>query len=168
MVDLKNINTHIPLQMLIAALLDSDSCTENGKVYRNYETWSPELCRVCVCDSGAVVCEDEVCEELSGCQMAVTPKGECCPVCSTHTTEPKAGKPLQLYLQYGDIIHLQLPFSWSLWGFQYNVFLYTAGDMITKLLAGKQIQLFLVNLWFEPNLLKLLLAAMLLTSGKNF
>lgn len=48
------------------------------------------------------------------------------------------------------------------------MFLYTAGDMITKLLAGKQIQLFLVNLWFEPNLLKLLLAAMLLTSGKNF
>lgn len=48
------------------------------------------------------------------------------------------------------------------------MFLYTAGDMITKLLAGKQIQLFLVNLWFEPNLLKLLLAAMLLTSGKTF
>lgn len=79
MVDLKNINTHIPLQMLIAALLDSDSCTENGKVYRNYETWSPELCRVCVCDSGAVVCEDEVCEELSGCQMAVTPKASVAP-----------------------------------------------------------------------------------------
>lgn len=82
--------------MLIAALLDSDSCTENGKTYSNNQIWSPELCRVCVCDMGAIMCEDEVCEELIGCQTAVTPEGECCPVCLTaataQSTNTKAGK----------------------------------------------------------------------------
>lgn len=82
--------------MLIAALLDSDGCTENGKVYSDNQIWSPESCRVCVCDMGTVVCEDEVCEELSDCQAAVTPEGECCPVCSTaaptHGTDTEAGK----------------------------------------------------------------------------
>lgn len=84
------------VQMLIAALLDSDSCTENGKVYSNNQIWSPESCRICVCDMGTVVCEDEVCEEQSDCQTAVTPEGECCPVCSTaaptHGTDTEAGK----------------------------------------------------------------------------
>lgn len=84
------------LQMFIAALLDSDSCSENGTVYFNYQMWSPEPCRVCVCDMGTVVCEDEVCEELSDCPTSVTPEGKCCPVCSTaappHSTDTKAGK----------------------------------------------------------------------------
>ncbi|TKS66386.1 Extracellular matrix protein FRAS1 [Collichthys lucidus] len=80
--------------MFIAAVLDSDSCAENGKVYRNNEIWSPESCRLCVCDMGTVVCEDEVCEELGDCQTAVTPEGECCPVCSAaappHNTDTGA------------------------------------------------------------------------------
>jgi len=80
----------------------TDSCTANGTVHSNNEIWSPEPCRTCMCDTGAVVCEDEVCEELSDCPMAVTPEGECCPVCSTaaptHTTDTKAGKWKRLLL----------------------------------------------------------------------
>uniref|UniRef100_A0A3Q1FGW6 VWFC domain-containing protein n=1 Tax=Acanthochromis polyacanthus TaxID=80966 RepID=A0A3Q1FGW6_9TELE len=62
---------------------DADTCTENGKVYANNDVWSPEPCKVCVCDSGTSVCEDVVCEDLGDCQKTVTPDGECCPVCLT-------------------------------------------------------------------------------------
>lgn len=84
------------LQMFTAALFDSDSCSENGTLYSNHHIWSPAPCRVCICDMGIVVCEDEVCEELIDCQTSVTPVGECCPVCSTaappHSTDTEAGK----------------------------------------------------------------------------
>ncbi|XP_037552723.1 cysteine-rich motor neuron 1 protein-like [Nematolebias whitei] len=60
-----------------------DSCTENGKVYANKEMWSPEPCRICMCDKGATICEDVVCEDLGNCQNTVIPEGECCPVCLT-------------------------------------------------------------------------------------
>lgn len=60
-----------------------DSCTENGKVYANKEMWNPEPCRICMCDKGATICEDVVCEDLGNCQNTVIPEGECCPVCLT-------------------------------------------------------------------------------------
>ncbi|XP_075333089.1 cysteine-rich motor neuron 1 protein-like [Odontesthes bonariensis] len=61
----------------------NDTCTENGKVYANKDMWSPEPCRVCVCDMGTTMCEDVVCEDLGDCQKTVIPEGECCPVCLT-------------------------------------------------------------------------------------
>ncbi|XP_008291781.1 collagen alpha-1(II) chain-like [Stegastes partitus] len=76
---------------------EADTCTENGKVYGNNDMWSPEPCKVCVCDSGTPVCEDVVCEDLGGCQKTVTPEGECCPVCLTAgstltpSTDPETG-----------------------------------------------------------------------------
>ncbi|KAG7236193.1 hypothetical protein INR49_001311 [Caranx melampygus] len=66
----------------------ADTCTENDKTYSNNQIWSPEPCRVCVCDTGTVVCEEVVCEELGDCQAAVTPEGECCPVCSAAAPPP--------------------------------------------------------------------------------
>lgn len=97
------------VNMLATAVLDSDSCEENGTVYSNNEIWQPELCRTCVCDSGLVVCEDEVCEELRDCRMVVFPKGECCPRCSastlTQTTNSGAGKlnRMTLFLYHRDL-----------------------------------------------------------------
>lgn len=89
------------VNMSAAAVLDSDGCKENGTVYSDNEIWRPALCRTCVCDSGLVVCEDEVCEELRGCQSVVFPKGECCPTCSTspptHTANSEAGKLTRLW-----------------------------------------------------------------------
>lgn len=41
-----------------------------------------------MCDTGTVVCEEVVCEELGDCQAAGAPEGECCPVCSTEAPRP--------------------------------------------------------------------------------
>ncbi|XP_042369378.1 collagen alpha-1(II) chain-like, partial [Plectropomus leopardus] len=67
-----------------------DSCSEDGKVYSNYEIWNPEPCRVCICDLGTVVCEDVVCEDVGDCETTETPEGECCPVCSAAALRPDA------------------------------------------------------------------------------
>jgi len=78
-------------------LFHEDTCTANGKVYANQDMWSPEPCRVCVCDMGTTMCEDVVCEELGDCQKTVIPEGECCPVCLTSastltpSTDPATG-----------------------------------------------------------------------------
>lgn len=61
-----------------------ETCTENGTIYYNNQMWAPEPCRVCVCDSGVVVCEELVCEELRDCETTEVPEGECCPVCSAN------------------------------------------------------------------------------------
>lgn len=73
---------------MVAVLFHEDTCTENGKTYSNNQIWSPEPCRICVCNTGTVVCEEVVCEELGGCQTTEVPEGECCPVCSTATPPP--------------------------------------------------------------------------------
>lgn len=71
-----------------AVLSHEDTCTENGTTYSNNQIWSPEPCRVCVCDMGTVVCEEVVCEELGDCETTEAPQGECCPVCSAATQQP--------------------------------------------------------------------------------
>lgn len=53
--------------------------------------WSPEPCRVCVCDKGTTMCEDVVCEDLGDCKKTMTPDGECCPVCLTAPSELTPG-----------------------------------------------------------------------------
>lgn len=72
----------------VAVLSHEDTCTENGKTYSRDQIWSPEPCRICVCDTGTVVCEEVVCEELRDCQTTEAPEGECCPVCSTAAPQP--------------------------------------------------------------------------------
>lgn len=88
-----------PLQHILTEFLfHEDTCTENGKVYADNDMWSPEPCRVCVCNKGTAMCEDVVCEDLGDCQKTVTPEGECCPVCLTAastlipSTDPATGK----------------------------------------------------------------------------
>lgn len=65
-----------------AVLFHKDSCSEDGKVYPNNQIWSPEPCRVCICDMGTVFCEDVVCEDVGDCKTTEIPEGECCPVCT--------------------------------------------------------------------------------------
>uniref|UniRef100_A0A8C6SFL8 VWFC domain-containing protein n=1 Tax=Neogobius melanostomus TaxID=47308 RepID=A0A8C6SFL8_9GOBI len=59
----------------------SENCTVDGQVHPHNAIWKPELCRVCVCDSGVTLCEEVQCEALAGCPELMTPPGECCPVC---------------------------------------------------------------------------------------
>lgn len=69
-------------------LFHEDTCMDNGEVYYDYEVWSPEPCRICMCDMGTAVCEEVVCEELRDCLTSEVPEGECCPVCSTEAPPP--------------------------------------------------------------------------------
>lgn len=62
---------------------DELSCTENGQVYTNRDIWKPEPCRICVCDSGTILCDEVQCDEVSNCAKVMIPEGECCPVCDT-------------------------------------------------------------------------------------
>lgn len=59
------------------------SCTVDGLVYKHNDIWKPEPCRVCVCDSGVAICDDVQCKLQDNCEKAVTPEGECCPVCES-------------------------------------------------------------------------------------
>uniref|UniRef100_A0A8C2WQD1 VWFC domain-containing protein n=1 Tax=Cyclopterus lumpus TaxID=8103 RepID=A0A8C2WQD1_CYCLU len=61
-------------------------------VHQHNNIWKPEPCRVCVCDNGVAVCDQVQCELLPGCEKAVTPDGECCPVCDSFASGPK-GEP---------------------------------------------------------------------------
>lgn len=71
---------------------DELSCTENGQVYTNRDIWKPEPCRICVCDSGTILCDEVQCDEVSNCGKVVIPEGECCPVCDT-THDSGNGRP---------------------------------------------------------------------------
>uniref|UniRef100_A0A8D0AW66 VWFC domain-containing protein n=1 Tax=Sander lucioperca TaxID=283035 RepID=A0A8D0AW66_SANLU len=88
------------------------TCTANGKAYSHHQTWSPEPCLICVCDTGTVECEEVVCEELSHCQTTEAPEGECCPVCSTAAPHPPPSTDNETgnkYLIFGradlDVVH---------------------------------------------------------------
>ncbi|KAA0708108.1 Collagen alpha-1(II) chain [Triplophysa tibetana] len=59
---------------------DPGSCMQDGQRYSDKDVWKPESCRVCVCDTGTVLCDEIVCEELKDCPKPEIPFGECCPV----------------------------------------------------------------------------------------
>uniref|UniRef100_A0A4W5LJC6 VWFC domain-containing protein n=1 Tax=Hucho hucho TaxID=62062 RepID=A0A4W5LJC6_9TELE len=62
---------------------DDAGCTVDGQVYTNRDIWKPEPCRICVCDSGSVLCDEIQCDELSNCEKVTIPEGECCPICQS-------------------------------------------------------------------------------------
>ncbi|TRY92254.1 hypothetical protein DNTS_029084 [Danionella cerebrum] len=53
---------------------DELSCTENGQVYTNRDIWKPEPCKICVCDSGTILCDEVQCDEVSNCANVVVPE----------------------------------------------------------------------------------------------
>lgn len=66
---------------LCLLLVPSGSCTQHGIKYNDKDVWKPERCQICVCDNGAVLCDEMICEEMADCPNAEVPFGECCPVC---------------------------------------------------------------------------------------
>lgn len=58
------------------------SCVQDGQRYNDKDVWKPEPCRICVCDTGTVLCDDIICEDMKDCLSPETPFGECCPICS--------------------------------------------------------------------------------------
>ncbi|CAG5979506.1 unnamed protein product [Menidia menidia] len=61
---------------------DAFSCIQDGERHKDKDVWKPEPCRICVCDTGMVLCDEIVCEELKDCPKPEIPFGQCCPICS--------------------------------------------------------------------------------------
>ncbi|OXB70406.1 UNVERIFIED_CONTAM: hypothetical protein H355_001010 [Colinus virginianus] len=56
-------------------------CVQDGQSYSDKDVWKPEPCQICVCDTGTVLCDEIICEELRDCPSPEIPFGECCPIC---------------------------------------------------------------------------------------
>lgn len=59
---------------------EAGSCLQNGQRYKDKDVWKPSSCRICVCDTGNVLCDDIICEDPD-CLNPEIPFGECCPIC---------------------------------------------------------------------------------------
>ncbi|MEQ2185154.1 Collagen alpha-1(II) chain [Goodea atripinnis] len=81
------------LLAVVRCQLDDDQeegtvCNVEGQRFYDKDIWKPEPCRICVCDTGAVLCDDIVCEELKDCPKPEIPFGECCPICPADQPPP--------------------------------------------------------------------------------
>lgn len=81
---------HLCLILTIISHTETDafSCIQDGQRYIDKDVWKPEPCRICVCDTGTVLCDEIVCEELKDCPKPEIPFGECCPICAADTSTP--------------------------------------------------------------------------------
>lgn len=70
---------------------------QDGQRYTDKDVWKPEPCRICVCDTGTVLCDEIVCEELKDCPNPEIPFGECCPICAAGQS-PSIGRNLFISL----------------------------------------------------------------------
>uniref|UniRef100_A0A803W2I6 VWFC domain-containing protein n=1 Tax=Ficedula albicollis TaxID=59894 RepID=A0A803W2I6_FICAL len=62
---------------------EETACTQNGQMYLNRDIWKPSPCQICVCDNGAILCDEILCQDLLECENPQVPPGECCPVSGT-------------------------------------------------------------------------------------
>ncbi|XP_051787400.1 collagen alpha-1(III) chain-like [Erpetoichthys calabaricus] len=66
------------------------TCTYESQTYANKDVWKPEPCQICVCDDGAVLCDEVICDdEPLDCPSPEIPEGECCPICPTGSPPTK-------------------------------------------------------------------------------
>lgn len=94
------------LTLLVAAVLrcqgqdaqEAGGCLQDGQRYRDKDVWKPSSCRICVCDTGTVLCDDIICEETD-CLHPEIPFGECCPICTADLTTG-SGRNLFIYYQH--------------------------------------------------------------------
>nr|XP_023995949.1 collagen alpha-1(II) chain-like [Salvelinus alpinus] len=66
---------------------------QDGQSYSDKDVWKPEPCRICVCDTGTVLCDEIICEEIKDCPKPEIPFGECCPICVRDGEAPPSGAP---------------------------------------------------------------------------
>ncbi|CAB1353252.1 unnamed protein product [Coregonus sp. 'balchen'] len=65
---------------------------QDGQRYSDKDVWKPEPCRICVCDTGTVLCDEIICEEIKDCPKPEIPFGECCPICVRDGEAPSSGQ----------------------------------------------------------------------------
>lgn len=75
---------------------EAGSCLQDGQRYKDKDVWKPSSCRICVCDTGNVLCDDIICEETD-CLNPEIPFGECCPICTADLT---TGSGRNLFIYY--------------------------------------------------------------------
>lgn len=73
---------------LLATTEEAGGCLQDGQQYNDKDVWKPEPCRICVCDSGSVLCDEIICEEIKECANPIIPSGECCPICPADASAP--------------------------------------------------------------------------------
>lgn len=73
---------------LLAAAEEAGGCIQDGQQYNDKDVWKPEPCRICVCDSGSVLCDEIICEDIKECANPIIPSGECCPICPADASAP--------------------------------------------------------------------------------
>lgn len=76
------------LRPLVVTTVGAGGCIQDGQHYNDKDVWKPEPCRICVCDSGAVLCDEIICEEIKECANPIIPSGECCPICPADASAP--------------------------------------------------------------------------------
>lgn len=79
-------SVHPPWRPLPAAAEEAGGCIQDGQPYNDKDVWKPEPCRICVCDSGSVLCDEIICEEVKECADPIITSGECCPICPDDVT----------------------------------------------------------------------------------
>ncbi len=87
------LSIHLPGPLCVLTMTphteeDVLSCIQDGQRYSDKDVWKPEPCRICVCDTGTVLCDEIVCEELKDCPKPEIPFGECCPICAADPSPP--------------------------------------------------------------------------------
>lgn len=82
------LSTFPPSHPLLVTLEEAGGCIHDAQQYNDKDVWKPVPCRICVCDSGAVLCDEIFCEEMKECTNPIIPSGECCPICPADATAP--------------------------------------------------------------------------------
>lgn len=95
---------------------DTLSCMQDGQRYSDKDVWKPEPCRICVCDTGTVLCDEIVCEELKDCPNPEIPFGECCPICAADQSPPIGRNLFISHLIINKLLH--------------NIMLFVFGELI--------------------------------------
>ncbi|MEQ2160876.1 hypothetical protein GOODEAATRI_004013 [Goodea atripinnis] len=52
------------IRPLLANTEEAGGCIQDTQQYNDKDVWKPEPCRICVCDNGAVLCDEIICEEI--------------------------------------------------------------------------------------------------------
>lgn len=94
-------------------------CLQDGQRYSDKDVWKPEPCRICVCDTGTVLCDEIVCEELKDCPKPEIPFGECCPICAADQSPPM-GRNLFISHLFINKLHYKIMLfilgrKWTIW-----------------------------------------------------
>lgn len=95
---------------------DTLSCVQDEQRYSDKDVWKPEPCRICVCDTGTVLCDEIVCEELKDCPNPEIPFGECCPICPADQSPPIGRNLFISHLIINKLLH--------------NIMLFVLGELI--------------------------------------